>query len=122
MGTGDVRRVRYAVIEAIYDTTHSERLVVPYATRKSLKEVIAGPRILAYGFECWDEAALFASRPKPRSFGLPVPLTCRVRVAQICLAKMFFVLARHCGFLSACLRMGHCGGLPTEAQMRAQRS
>lgn len=55
-----IRRLQYALIEAVYSRTRSERFVVGYTTMKSLREVIAAPRIVAYGFQSRTEAREFA--------------------------------------------------------------
>lgn len=50
-------RVRYAVVEACDVKGRSERFVVAYRTKKSLRETIAARRIIARGFSSANQAA-----------------------------------------------------------------
>jgi hypothetical protein len=50
-------RVQYAVVEARYDRANAERFVIAYQKEKSLRELIAAPRIIASGFSSENEAA-----------------------------------------------------------------
>ena len=47
---------RYAVIEALRTETGPERFVIAYPNEKSLRNVIAAPSIIAFGFASREEA------------------------------------------------------------------
>ena len=49
--------VHYAVIEALLTETGPERFVIAYPNEKSLRDVIAAPSIIAFGFPSREEAA-----------------------------------------------------------------
>jgi hypothetical protein len=48
--------MRYAVIEALQIEPGPERFVIAYRTEQSLREFIAAPRIIAFGFSSRAEA------------------------------------------------------------------
>lgn len=48
--------VRYAVIEALHTETGPERFVIAYADEQSLRDVIAAPSIVAFGYSSREEA------------------------------------------------------------------
>ena len=48
--------VRYAVIEGPHTETGHERLVVAYPNEQSLRDLIAAPSIIAFGFSSREEA------------------------------------------------------------------
>ena len=53
---GDLCRVRYAVIEGLRTETGHERIVIAYPTEQSLRDLIAAPSIVAFGFSSREEA------------------------------------------------------------------
>jgi hypothetical protein len=57
----DFPDVRYALIEGVQTETGHEYIVIAYASEKSLRDLLAAPSILAFGFFSRDEA-LAASR------------------------------------------------------------
>ena len=48
--------MRYAIIEALQIEPGPERFVIAYRTEQSLREFIAAPRIIAFGFSSRAEA------------------------------------------------------------------
>jgi hypothetical protein len=48
--------VQYAVIEALRTETGPERFVIAYPNEQSLRDVIAAPSIIAFGFSSREEA------------------------------------------------------------------
>ena len=52
----DVPDVRYAVIEGLQTETGHERFVIAYPNEESLRDLIAAPSIVAFGFASRDEA------------------------------------------------------------------
>ena len=52
-----VSRVQYAIIEALRLDVGPERLVIAYRGEKSLRGLIAAPRIIAAGFSSHKAAA-----------------------------------------------------------------
>ena len=52
----DFSRVQYAVIEALRTETGPERFVIAYPNEQSLRDVIAAPSIIAFGFPSREEA------------------------------------------------------------------
>jgi len=52
----DFSSVQYAVIEALRTETGPERFVIAYPNEKSLRDVIAAPSIIAFGFSSREEA------------------------------------------------------------------
>ena len=52
----DFSSVQYAVIEALRTETGPELFVIAYPNEKSLRDVIAAPSIIAFGFASREEA------------------------------------------------------------------
>ena len=52
----DFSGVQYAVIEALHTETGPERFVIAYPNEQSLRNVIAAPSIIAFGFSSREEA------------------------------------------------------------------
>jgi len=52
----DFSSVQYAVIEALRTETGPERFVIAYPNEQSLRDVIAAPSIIAFGFSSREEA------------------------------------------------------------------
>jgi hypothetical protein len=52
----DFSSVQYAVIEALRTETGPERFVIAYPNERSLRDVIAAPSIIAFGFSSHEEA------------------------------------------------------------------
>jgi hypothetical protein len=52
----DFPDVRYAVIEVLQTETGHERIVIAYPNEKSLRDLIAAPSIVAFGFASREEA------------------------------------------------------------------
>src|SRR2546428_5504270 len=52
----DFSSVQYAVIEALRTETGPERFVIAYPNEQSLRDVIAAPSIIAFGFPSREEA------------------------------------------------------------------
>ena len=62
----DFSSVQYAVIEALHTETGPERFVIAYPNELSLRDVIAAPSIIAFGFSSREEAvASTATRLPP---------------------------------------------------------
>src|SRR5215472_15216632 len=61
---------QYAVVEVRWAERPSERFVIAYPDEETLRDVIAGPNILACGFasfldaEAYIDASLIAARPR----------------------------------------------------------
>jgi hypothetical protein len=53
---GDLSSARYAVIEGLHTETGDERIVIAYQNERSLRDLIAAPSILAFGFFSREEA------------------------------------------------------------------
>jgi hypothetical protein len=67
----DFSGVQYAVIEGLRTETGHERLVIAYPNEHSLRDLIAAPSILAFGFSSREEAiagtgACAPTAPAPR--------------------------------------------------------
>jgi hypothetical protein len=54
----DVPDVRYAVIKGLQTETGHERIVIAYSNEESLRDLIAAPSIVAFGFASRDEAVV----------------------------------------------------------------
>jgi len=52
----DCSSVRYAVIEGLHTETGHERIVIAYPNEQSLRDLIAAPSIVAFGFSSREEA------------------------------------------------------------------
>ena len=52
----DFSVVQYAVIEGLHTETGHERIVIAYPNEQSLRDLIAGPSIIAFGFSSREEA------------------------------------------------------------------
>lgn len=52
----DVSEVRYALIEGVRTKAGHERIVIAYPTERSLRDLIAAPSIIAFGFYSREEA------------------------------------------------------------------
>jgi hypothetical protein len=50
--------VRYAIIEVLQTETGHERIVIAYPNEESLRDLIAAPSIVEFGFASRDEAAV----------------------------------------------------------------
>lgn len=48
--------VQYAVVEGLHTETGNERVVIAYQNERSLRELIAAPAILGFGFSSREEA------------------------------------------------------------------
>ncbi|HVH86271.1 MAG TPA: hypothetical protein VM912_06070 [Terriglobales bacterium] len=48
--------LRYAVIEGLHTETGHERIVIAYPSEESLRDLIAAPSIVAFGFSSREEA------------------------------------------------------------------
>ena len=55
-GSVDSSSAKYAVIEALLTQGTSERFVIAYHDEESLRELVAGPSIIACGFASREEA------------------------------------------------------------------
>jgi hypothetical protein len=55
-GVDPIQTIRYAVIEVVYSNAHSERIVLEYTTPATLRELIAGSRIVGSDFQSRIEA------------------------------------------------------------------
>ena len=54
----DSSNVRYAVIAGLRTETGHERLVIAYPNEESLRDLIAAPSIIAFGFSSREEAVM----------------------------------------------------------------
>jgi len=54
----DFSDVRYAVIEVLQTETGHERIVIAYPNEESLRDLIAAPSIVAFGFATREEAVV----------------------------------------------------------------
>jgi hypothetical protein len=52
----DFSVVQYAVIEGLHTETGHERIVIAYPNEQSLRDLIAAPSIVAFGFSSREEA------------------------------------------------------------------
>ena len=52
----DFSVIRYAVIEGLHTETGHERIVIAYPNEQSLRDLIAAPSIVAFGFSSREEA------------------------------------------------------------------
>jgi len=52
----DFSGVQYAVIEGLHTETGHERIVIAYPNEQSLRDLIAAPSIVAFGFSSREEA------------------------------------------------------------------
>jgi hypothetical protein len=72
----DCSELRYAVIEALRTDADPERFVIAYGSQQALHDVIAAPRIVAFGFSSREEAEASINACGPaavlrRKFGSP---------------------------------------------------
>jgi len=54
----DFSDVRYAVIEVLQTETGHERIVIAYPNEESLRDLIAAPSLVAFGFATREEAVV----------------------------------------------------------------
>src|SRR5689334_18708166 len=85
--------IQYAVIEAVY-SGHSERVVVAYATRKSLRALIAPSRILFSALESRGEAEEFAQSSGVYGSDSWAGVALRIRTKARHLTRVMNIIAR----------------------------
>lgn len=98
-GLTDSSIARYAVIEARWAKAPSERFVFAYSDEASLREVIAGPSIVASGFASREEAQANIETGLTASAWKAIERTCALGGGEKPQARVLSAKTRwHAGF------------------------